>query len=88
MAQCHGHLLHITSLEAIKEPILIPTRRDFPAEHAGHIPHWLRQRRGGDAPSAKTDQAPVFYPFRERTSDSGNLASWSCPIFLGSCRDA
>eukprot|EP00959_Pyramimonas_sp_CCMP1952_P368253 7714058-Pyramimonas_sp.AAC.1 len=69
-AQCHGHLLHVTSLEAIKESTLgagtsrhpnklsglckapgygllrlIPTRREFPAEDAEHIPRWLSQRK-------------------------------------------
>eukprot|EP00959_Pyramimonas_sp_CCMP1952_P106604 2229026-Pyramimonas_sp.AAC.1 len=38
--------------------VLIPTRRDFPAENAERTPRWLRQRRDGDAPPAKTYQAP------------------------------
>eukprot|EP00959_Pyramimonas_sp_CCMP1952_P094456 1976078-Pyramimonas_sp.AAC.1 len=32
----------------------MPTRREFPAESAEHIPHWLSQRKNGDAPSQRS----------------------------------
>eukprot|EP00959_Pyramimonas_sp_CCMP1952_P434856 9105503-Pyramimonas_sp.AAC.1 len=32
---------------------LIPTRREFPVEYAEHVPHWLSQRKDGEAPPAK-----------------------------------
>eukprot|EP00959_Pyramimonas_sp_CCMP1952_P006927 144595-Pyramimonas_sp.AAC.1 len=31
----------------------IPTRCEFPVEYAAHVPHWLSQRKGGEAPPAR-----------------------------------
>eukprot|EP00959_Pyramimonas_sp_CCMP1952_P120581 2521224-Pyramimonas_sp.AAC.2 len=53
---------------------LIPTRRDLPNENAERIPRWLRQRRGGDAPSVKTYQSPGAAP-----SGSGPPAQGAWP---------
>eukprot|EP00959_Pyramimonas_sp_CCMP1952_P379443 7948210-Pyramimonas_sp.AAC.1 len=58
---------------------LIPARRDSPEENDEHIPRWLRQRKGGEIPPARSYQSPGAAPTGQGLPTQGTWPSACSP---------